>query len=333
MRRREFITLLGGAVVAWPLAGRAQQTGKVYRVGLIITTSPVSEMVGPDPIHPLVRTFVHTLRALGYVEGQNLVLERRSAEGKFERFGEIAADLIRHGIDVIVVSSILVAKEMIRVTNTVPIVMASNIDPVGAGVVTNLARPGGNITGFTSNAGPEIEAKRLELLKEVLPQASRVAFLGLKSDWEGPEAEGIRVAARMMGVTLVHAEHTSTNYADAFALITRDRAEALFVASQAASYANRQVIVDFALERRIPGIYPWREFIEGGGLMSYGVSLPDTFRRAAGYVDKILKGTAPGDLPVEQPTKFELVINLKTAKALGLTIPPIVVARADEVIE
>src|SRR5262245_63916784 len=226
--------------------------------------------IGPDPIHPLVRTFVHTLRALGYVEGQNLVLERRSAEGKFERFGEIAADLIRHGIDVIVVTNILVAKEMIRVTNTVPIVMASSIERVGAGVVTSLARPGGNITGFTSNAGPEIEAKRLELLKEVLPQASRVAFLGLKSDWEGPEAEGIRVAARMMGVTLVHAEHTSTNYADAFALITRDRAEALFVASQAASYANRQVIVDFALERRIPGIYPWREFIEGGGLMSLG---------------------------------------------------------------
>src|SRR5262245_1825165 len=333
MRRREFIIVLGGAVVAWPLAGRAQQTGKVYRVGLIVTTSPVSEMVGPDPIHPLVRSFVRALRALGYVEGQNLVLERRSAEGKFELFGEIAADLIRHGIDVIVVTNILVAKEVIRVTNTVPIVMAGSIDPVGRGVVTSLARPGGNITGFTSNAGPEIEAKRLELFKEVLPDESRVAFLGLKSDWEGPEAEGIRVAARMMGVTLVHAEHTSTNYADAFALITRDRAEALFVASQAASYANRQVIVDFALERRIPGIYPWREFIEGGGLMSYGVSLPDTFRRAAGYVDKILKGTAPGDLPVEQPTKFELVINLKTAKALGLTIPPIVVARADEVIE
>src|SRR5262245_2406933 len=250
MRRREFITVLGGAVVAWPLAGRAQQTGKVYRVGLIITTSPVSEMVGSDPIHPLVRTFVRTWRALGYVEGQNLILERRSAEGKFERFGEIATDLIRHGIDVIVVSSILVAKETIRVTNTVPIVMASNLDPVGAGVVTNLARPGGNITGFTTNAGPEIEAKRLELLKEVLPQASRVAFLGLKSDWESPEAEGIRVAARMMGVTLVHAEHTRTNYADAFALITRDRAEALFVASQAASYANRQVIRPVAGRRQ-----------------------------------------------------------------------------------
>jgi putative ABC transport system substrate-binding protein len=333
VRRREFITILGGAAVAWPLAGRAQQTGKVYRVGLIITTSPASEMAGLDPIHPLVRSFVHALRALGYVEGQNLVLERRSAEGRFERFGEIAADLIRLGIDVIVVTNILVAKEMKRVTNTVPIVMAGSIDPVGAGVVTSLARPGGNITGFTSNAGPEIEAKRLELFKEVLPDGSRVAFLGLKSDWESPEAEGIRVAARMLGVTLVHAEHTRINYADAFALITRDRAQALFVASQAANYANRQVIVDFALERRIPGIYPWREFVEGGGLMSYGASLPDTFRRAAGYVDKILKGTAPGDLPVEQPTKFELVINVKTAKALGITIPLTLLASADEVIE
>ena len=274
---------------------------------------------------------MHALRDLGYVEGQNLVLERRSAEGKFERFGEIVAELVGRRTDVIVALGV-VAKEAKRVTTAVPIVMVGS-DPVRAGIVTSLARPGGNVTGVTTDTGPEFEAKRIQLLKEVVPEASRVAYLGLADDWDSDEGKAVRAAVRTMGVTLVHARHTAVHYADAFALITRERPHALFVARNPVIYAYRQLIADFAIEHRTPGMYPWREFVEAGGLMSYGVSIPDVWRRAAGYVDKILKGAKPADLPVEQPTKFELVINLKTAKVLGLTIPPTLLARADEVIE
>ena len=186
---------------------------------------------------------------------------------------------------------------------------------------------------MTIDTGPEFEAKRIQLLKEVVPEASRVAYLGVADDWDSDEGKAVRAAVRTMGVTLVHARHTPVHYADAFALITRERPHALFVARNPAIYAYRQLIADFAIEHRMPGMYPWREFVEAGGLMSYGVSIPDLYRRAAGYVDKILKGAKPADLPVEQPTKFELVINLKTAKALGITIPPALLARADEVIE
>jgi ABC-type uncharacterized transport system substrate-binding protein len=333
MRRREFITLFGGAVAAWPVVARAQQPGKVYRVGLILTTSPVSEMMGPDPIHPLIRAFVYALRDLGYVEGRNLVLERRSAEGRFERFGEIVAELVHGKVDVIATVGNEMAKEAKKVTTVVPIVMTTSIDPVGAGLVVSLARPGGNVTGLTNHPGPEFEAKRAEVLKEVLPAASRIAYLGTSDDWESDEGIAFRAAVQTMGVTLVYAQHTSTYYVDAFALISRDQPHALFVARNPANYANRKLIISFAVEHRIPGMYPYRELVEMGGLVSYGVNNLDQYRRAAGYVDKILKGTKPGELPVEQPTKFELVINLKTAKTLGITIPPALLARADEVIE
>ena len=334
MRRREFIMGLGGVAAGWSRPICAQQsTGKVYRVGLIFTTTPVSEMAGPRPIHPGFRAFVQTLRELGYVEGQNLVMEGRSAEGRYERFGEIVAELVGRKVDVIVTTGNEMPREARRVTDTVPIVMVNSIDPVGNGVAASLARPGGNVTGFTVHAGPEIEAKRLQLLKEAVPEATRVAFLGLKGDWDGLQGTNVRAAAHVLGVTLIHAEHSPTHYADAFALITRDRPHALFVARHPANYANRQLIADFATERRIPGIYHFREITEAGGLMSYGVSVSDLFRRAAGYVDRILKGEKPGDLPIEQPTKFELVINLKAAKTLGLTIPPALLISADEVIE
>ena len=336
MRRREFIRLAGGAAtasVSWPLAVHAQPGGKVSRVGLIFTTSPIAEMAGPDPIHPLVKSFVRTLRILGYIEGQNLVLERRSAEGRFERFRAIVAELVGRQIDVIVTVGDEMAIEAKRVTTTVPIVMATSTDPVGAGIVASLARPGGNVTGFTVNAGPEIEAKRLQLLKEAVPQMSRVAYLGTVSDWESDEAKSIRNAARTLGVTLVHAAHSPTNYADAFALIIRERPHALFVARSPVNYANRRLIAAFAAEHRMPSSSPNRELAEAGGLMSYGASVSDLFRRAAGQVDKILKGVTPANLPVEQPTSFELVINLKTAKALGLEIPPALLISADEVIE
>lgn len=323
--------LVLGVLLA-PIPTHAQQPGKVYRVGLILTTSPVSEMAGPEPVHPLARAFLHTLRSLGYVEGQNLVLERRSAEGKFERFADIVAELVRLKTDVIVTSSIATAQAAKQVTTTVPIVMAGVDSPVEARLVASLARPGGNITGLTGNTGPEIEGKRLELLKDALPKFSRVAYLGMKTGWEGPLGESAKAAAKALNVTLLHAQHTPNEYAGAFAVIARQRPDALFVASSAPAYAHRRLIVEFAVKNRLPGMYGWREFVETGGLMSYGVSLSDLFRRAAGYVDKILKGANPADLPVEQPTKFELVINLKTAKSLGLTIPPSVLFRADEVI-
>ncbi len=232
MRRREFIgLLLGGVAAPWPLAAQPQQASKVYRVGLILATIPVSKMVGSDPIHPSTKAFLHGLRALGYIEGQNLVLERRSAEGRFERFGEIVAELVRLKVDVIVTASgNVVVQEAKRVTRVVPIVMTGSYDPVEAGLVASLARPGGNVTGFTAHAGPEIEAKRLQMLKEAFPEATRVAYLGTKSDWEGPEGEHVRAAAHMLDVTMVHAEHTPTHYTDAFALIARDRPRALFVA-------------------------------------------------------------------------------------------------------
>ncbi len=325
------VSLVLGVLLA-PLASEAQQPGKVHRVGLIFTTSPVSEMAGPEPAHPLSRAFLHTLRSLGYVEGQNLVFERRSAEGKFERFTEIVAELVRLKTDVIVTVSTPMAQAAKQVTTTVPIVMATSDNPVEARLVASLARPAGNITGLTNNTGPEIGGKRLELLKDALPKISRVAHLGIKTDWEGPFGESVRAAAKALNVTLLHAQHAPNEYASAFAVIARQRPDALLVASSAPHYAHRRLIVEFAVKNRLPGMYAWREHVEGGGLMSYGVSASDLFSRAAGYVDKILKGSKPADLPIEQPTKFELVINLKTAKSLGLTISPSVLLRADEVI-
>jgi putative ABC transport system substrate-binding protein len=336
MRRREFITLLGGAAaesLAGPPSATAQSAETISRVAVFTTLPPVSDIAGLGPISPAFRAFVQAMRDLGYVEGRNLVLERWPQQARVERYGEIAADLVRRKIDMIVTIDNAMVQEMKRMTNAVPIVMASSSDPVQAGIVASLARPGGYITGFTSDAGPEFEAKRLQLLKDALPEATLVAYLALKSDWESLEGRSIRAAAPMLGVTLVHAEPSPSNYDNAFALITRDRPHALVVATNPMNYANRQIIADFAAERRLPDMYPHREAVEAGGLMSYGASLSDLYRRAAGHVDKILKGAKPGDLPIEQPTKFELVLNLKAAKALGLTFPQALLGFADEVIE
>ena len=333
-RRRFLLTSLAGALAA-PVAAEGQQAGKVYRVGLIAAGQPLSEMAGPEPVSPSWRALVQGLRALGYVEGQNLILERRSAEGRYERFGDVVAELVRLKADVIVTGSTQLAQTAKAVTTTVPIVMAASVDPVGDGVVQSLARPGGNITGLTSVAGPEIEAKRLELLRALLPGASRFAYLGSQEnrDWQRPWGQSVRTAAQALGVSLVLAEHTPHQYTDAFARFSHARAEALFVSASPTAYGDRGLIVNFATRTRLPSSFGWREAVELGGLMSYGVTLADNFRRAAGYVDKILKGAKPADLPVEQPTMFELVINLKTAKTLGLTIPPSLLARADQVIE
>jgi putative ABC transport system substrate-binding protein len=314
---------------------KAQQAGKVYRVGLIFTTSPVSVMAGPEPVHPSARAFVQGLRALGYVEGKNLILERRSAEGRFERFGDIVAELVRLRTDVIVAPGDVAPRAAKTVTTTVPIVMATGEDPVGAGLVQSLARPGGNVTGLMLVVGPEIEGKRLEIFREALPGVSRVAYLGSKEerDWEGPWGQSVRTAAQALGVTLVLAEFPARQYADAFAQVTRARAEAVFVSPSHLAFADRALVVELATRARVPTMFAYRQQVDVGGLMSYGVNVADNFRRAASFVDRILKGAKPADLPVERPTKFELVINLKTAKALGLTIPPSLLLRADQVIE
>ena len=332
IRRREFVALFGGAAAGWPFIARAQQTGRVYRVALVFTTSPVSEMVGADPIHPLARSFVQSLRTLGYLQGQNLVLEHRSAEGRFERFPEIMRELVAIKTDVIVTVANPMTRAAKDVTGTVPIVMAYSVSPVELGVVQSLSRPGGNVTGLTMNVGSELPGKQLQVLKELLPKISRVAFLHSKEQ----EAEGVQngeAAARKLGITLLPAEHTPTDYTDAFAFITRERPDALVVGASAVNVANRHLIVEFAAERRLPAMYATREFVSIGGLISYGVDFHDLFRRAAGYVDKILRGVKPADLPVEQPAKFALVVNLKTAKGLGLEVPATLLAIADEVIE
>jgi putative ABC transport system substrate-binding protein len=331
MRRRELITLLAG-FTAWPITAGAQQVGKVHRVGLFFSTSPVSEMVGPDPTHPLARAFVHGLRDLGYVQGRNLVLEHRSAEGKFERFPEIIRELISANVDVIVTVTTPMSHAAKAVTQTVPIVMLSN-NVLEEGLIQSLARPGGNITGLTAFTSLEIVGKQLQLFKELLPGMSVAASLQSRLEINVGWEQSAEAAGRQLGVRVLLAKHTPTNYADAFAFILRERVDALLVASSAANFANRHLIVDFAAKNRLPAMYGTRAYVDAGGLVAYGSDLTDLFRRLAGYVDRILKGAKPAELPVEYPTKIQLIINMKTAKALGLTMPSTLLARADEVIE
>ena len=332
--RRKMLAALGGAMAAWPLAARAQQPGRVFRVGWFFSSTPLEQMAGPDPIIPVGRTFGHGLRALGYVEGHNLVLERRSAEGKFELIPKIAAELVSRNPDVIITGSgNSLAQELRRVTKSVPIVIPDSDDPVGAGLVESLARPGTNVTGFSADAGPGIESKRLELLKEAVPKATRVAVLATKEVWESSIGRQLRSAAQIMGLTLVHAQHFPDSYDDAFALIVRDPPDALVVTRHAANYVNRQLIANFALGQKLPAIYPYKANALDGGMMSYAVDEIDLFHRTAVLVDKILRGTNPADIPIEQPSKFELVINLKTANAVGINMPLTLLTFADEVIE
>ena len=329
MHRRVFISSIVGGLLTVPRAVGAQQAGKVYRVGWVSLAS-LKDL--SEPAYIPGRAFRAAMRDRGYVEGQNLVLELRSVDGKSERASGVMAEVVRLGVDVIVTSSPEMVREAKRVTTTVPIVMFSRA-PVEEGLVASLARPGGNVTGLTNDSGPDMEGKRLDLLREGIPTLRRVAYVGLKTEWEAAAGRNLRSAARASQVTLFLAEPDANDYAKAFDLIVRKRPQAIIVSQTAFHYAHRRLIVDFAATHKLPSVAGYREFVEAGGLMSYGWDTGDIFRRLAIHVDKILKGAKPADLPVEQPTKFELVINLKTTRALGLTLPPSLLQRADQVIE
>jgi putative ABC transport system substrate-binding protein len=329
MHRRTFLAGTGTVLLAAPLAPEAQQAAKVARIGFLATNLAANSHL-PD-------AFRQGLRDLGYVEGRNVLIEYRDAEGKLDRLPALAAELVALKVDVIVAPNTPAALAAQQTTRTLPIVFIGVGEPVRSGLVTTLARPGGNVTGL-SVISPELVGKWLELLKQAVPGVSRVAALrqpGAMDDrTEKDMLEGADVAARKLGVRLQFVEARGpADFQRAFSDMARARAGALTVRPAPMFMSERRRLVDLAAENRLPTVYPWREFVDAGGLMAYGPNLAGLYRRAATYVDKILKGAKPADLPIEQPSKFELVINLKTAKALGLTIPQSLLLRADEVIQ
>jgi len=338
MQRRGIgiIAVLLISILTPPLAAEAQQAGKVHRIGFLSPSSrsDPERLASPFGERGLA-AFRQGLRDLGYVEGQNIAIEYRWAEGRFERLPDLAAELVRLKVDVIVsvvTQATLAAK---NATGTIPIVLVAAGDPLGSGLVANLARPGGNVTGPSSMYG-DLAGKQLELLKETVPKVSRVAVLWNPANavWQAQMLRQTEIAARALGLQVQLLEARGPDELEgAFAAMTRERVSALLVQVDVIFALHARRIADLAAKRRVPAMYGSREHVETGGLMSYAPNIPDLFRRAATYVDKILKGAKPADLPVEQPTKFELVINLKTAKALGLKIPQSVLIRADEVIQ
>jgi putative tryptophan/tyrosine transport system substrate-binding protein len=329
MKRRAFITLLGGTAATWPLAARAQQpAGRIYRVGYLVISSREQQL-------HLSNAFEEGLRSLGYRVGDNVAIEYRFANGEIERLPALAADLVRLGVDLIVTGANPNTVAAMKATTTIPIIMTNSIDPVGTGLVASLARPSGNVTGFAQDTGGEIYGKRLELLKETVPNLSRVGILW-NPDFASNQSrvESIREAAPGMGLMVVSVEARGQDaFEQAFTTMMKERIQAFVISGDAVLFNYRGQIAEMAMRNRLPVASSFKEFAEAGLLLAYGAEAQDLFRRSAVFVDKIFKGAKPADLPVEQPTKFELVVNLKTAKALGLTVPPTLLARADEVIE
>jgi putative tryptophan/tyrosine transport system substrate-binding protein len=329
LRRRQFITLIGGAA-AWPRAARAQQSAStVRRIGFLLPGGPRTTVVRGQ-----LEAFRQGLKEYGWIEGQNISVEYRFAEGKEDALPGIAAELVRLRPDVIVAEGTVAIRAAKTVTQTIPIVMATSNDPVGTGLVASLNRPGGNVTG-SSLQTDELSGKRLQLLTEIVPGLARIAVL---SDPLNPSLAAIvdqtKAAAETLGVEIHVVEVQGLDqFESAFAAVTRARAGALIVLPAAVLYGQHPRIVTFTAAAHLPALFPEKEVAEAGGLIAYGPSIPASFRRAAGYVDKILRGAEPADLPVEQPTKFELVVNLQTARAIGVTIPTSILLRADEVIE
>jgi putative ABC transport system substrate-binding protein len=323
------VAVLAVSLLAAPLAADAQQAGKVPRIGFLSLTSPSDRP-------PLLDAFRQRLRELGWVEGQNIVIDYRYAEGRVDRLPDLAAELVRLKVDLIVASAGAQAAAAAKnATETIPIVMIFVRDPVGTGLIASLARPGGNVTGVSGSAGLEMFAKQLELLKETVPKIRRVAILSNPDNaYHQFAIREVNVAARSLGVQLQLLEARGPNEFDgAFAAMAKERVGAVLVLSDAIFGSHRTRLADLAARSRLPAAFGVRDSVEAGGLMSYGPSFLDSYRQAATYVDRILRGAKPAELPVEQPTQFELVINMKTAKALGLTIPQSVLLRADHVIE
>jgi putative ABC transport system substrate-binding protein len=329
MDRRAFITSFGFLLLAAPLPARAQQAGKLSRIGFL--GQGATDAVG----RLRLETFRQGLRERGWIEGQNIVIEYRSAEGRLDQLPDLAAELVRLKVDVIYAPSTAATIAAQNATKTIPIVMTLVPDPVGRGIIASLARPGGNVTGLSYGVDWGLIGKRLELLKEIVPKVSRVAVLGDPGEsYHGPAVREAEMAGRSLGVQLQVLEARGPNEFDsAFGAMVRQRAGALLVFSSPKFSRNIKLLVDLAAKNRLPAIYSYTEYVDAGGLVAYGPNFSDLLRRAATYVDKILKGAKPADLPVEQPTQFELVINAKTAKVLGLTIPPSVLLRADQVID
>ena len=328
MRRRDFIALLLGGAAAWPVAARAQQTRtRMPRIGWLVTGDPTSYRFS-------LAAFRDGLRALNYIEGQSIAIEYRWAEGNVARLPELAKDLVDREVDIILAGGSLGAQAAKDATSVIPIVAAGVGDLVELGLVTNLAKPGGNLTGFVASA-PETAAKRMQIMKEIMPQSRRAAVLwnptssAAQLEWKAVKQSA---AAVELAFTF-HEVRTSKELENTLVMIPQLGPDMLVVLNDPFMFTYRKGIVDAALRLRLPSIYGYREYADDGGLISYGASISDTYRRAAVYVDTIIKGTRPGDLPVQLPTKFELVINLKTAKALGLTVPPSLLGRADELIE
>ena len=327
MKRREFIALLGlgSAAAALPLAAAAQP--KIPRIGFMGNSTAALEA-------NLLDAFREGLQELGYEEGRNIIIEYRWADGKYDRFPALVAELIAAKVDAIVTAGTPAALAVKKATTTVPLVMVAVGDPVGTGLVPSLARPGGNLTGLSSVA-PDLEGKRLQLLREVVPALSHVAmFINSLNPFHISSMKQARTAAQAMGIKLqLHDIRKSEDLDDAFAAIRKERPDALLILADRVFLHNRERMMDFTREQRLPNVNAYKELVEVGGLMSYGPSYEDMHKRAAIYVDKILKGAKPADLPIEQPSKFTFIVNLKAAKALGVTVPPQLLGLSDQLIE
>src|SRR3979409_1985516 len=334
MKRREFITLLGGAAAAWSLTARTQQPAAQHRIAIFhpaIPTTLLTETGGGSAW----RAFFRELRRLGYVEGENLLIERYSAEGHHERYADLAREIVARNPDVIVTGTNPVVNAFKAATSTIPVV-AFMLDPLHAGLVTSLSRPGGNLTGITLDAGIEVWGKRLEMLKEAIPTTAKAAFLGMRDGWEGSSGQVLRDAGGQLGISLfflLPQKGTPSEIERVFAAMEQQRPDVVLVSGEGDLYAHRQLIVELAEKNRLPAMSPYRDYVDAGGLMAYTVDLAELLKRMAGDVHQILNGAKPGDIPIYQPTTCELRLNRKRAKPLALTLPSALLSRADEMID
>jgi len=331
VRRRDFSVLLVSTLVS--RVAFAQSSGKVYRIGWILPTTQAADLSGFKWAGPTQTALIAELRKSGYVPEVNLKLDVVTAEGRPEKYGELAAAIVRRKPDVIIVSGSEMTVAAKKATSTIPIVMVSSADPVKYGLVSSLARSGGNVTGLSADAGAELEGKRLEYLKQVLPHIKRVSCLVTKWIWDGPYGRALERSGKVLGIDVQFAELTPSDLQASFDRVTSQRPDALFVVLAPEVFVLRHKIIEFGNSTRLPVASPFAEMTEAGGLMSYGYSLPELGRAAARYVDKIFKGANPAELPVQRPSVFELAINLKVAKTFGIKIPHSILARADRVIE